>query len=117
MHVDRVKQTLLPISSRWSLEVLARVNEGPVGFNDLARFVGVDHRCLGRTLRRLMQVGLISRQIELDSPIRVRYSLTPFGQEAISMLDGLAARWLSVGEAHTDRDQDDDPVAVAAALE
>jgi DNA-binding HxlR family transcriptional regulator len=104
MHVDRIKQTIVPISSRWSLEVLARVDEGPVGFNDLARSVGIDHRCLVRTLRRLMQVGLISRQIDGDSPVRVRYSQTPFGHEAISMLDGLAARWVCVGEAHANQD-------------
>lgn len=117
MHIDRVKQTLLPISSRWSLEVLARVDEGPVGFNDLARCIGVDHRCLGRTLRRLMQVGLIARQIELGSPVRVRYSLTPFGQEAINMLDGLAALWQCSGEAHVNVDRDDDSVAIAATAE
>jgi DNA-binding HxlR family transcriptional regulator len=117
MHIDRVKQTLLPISSRWSLEVLARVDEGPVGFNDLARCVGIDHRCLGRTLRRLMQVGLISRQIDLGSPVRVRYSLTPFGQEAISMLDGLAARWQCSGESHANGDPSVGPAEIAATAE
>lgn len=117
MHIDRVKKTLQPISSRWSLEVLARVDDGPVGFNDLARGVGIDHRCLGRTLRPLVEVGLISRQIDGDSPLRVRYSLTPFGRDAIRMLEGLAARWPCVAETYPDGVTNVDSVATIATLE
>lgn len=100
MHVEHIKQTLQPICSRWSLEVLACVDAGPVGFNELARSVGIDNGCLGRTLRRLMEVGLISRQVDGGSPVRVRYSLTAFGQDVVAILESLDARWPRVSEAH-----------------
>lgn len=68
------------IADKWSVLVMA-VLEEPRRFNEIKRRLdGVTQRVLTQTLRRLERNGMISRRVLPTSPIGVEYSLTPLGE-------------------------------------
>jgi DNA-binding HxlR family transcriptional regulator len=68
------------ISDKWSMTVMA-VLEEPRRFNEIKRHIdGVTHRVLTQTLRRLERNGMITRRVLPTSPVGVEYSLTPLGE-------------------------------------
>jgi DNA-binding HxlR family transcriptional regulator len=57
---------------------------------------GLSDRLLSQRLRELEGEGLVERQVEAGTPVRVVYSLTQAGQELDPVLSGLkswARRW------------------------
>jgi DNA-binding HxlR family transcriptional regulator len=89
------------IGKRWTGAILSALTEGPLRFGELARAVpGLSDRLLSQRLRELEQEGLVQRDVEPGSPVRVTYSLTEAGAElgpAISELKAWARRWRSAG--------------------
>ncbi|MBU2667309.1 helix-turn-helix transcriptional regulator [Actinoplanes bogorensis] len=68
------------IADKWSMMVLA-VLEQPRRFNEIKRRLdGVTQRVLTQTLRRLERNGMIERRVLPTSPVGVEYSLTPLGE-------------------------------------
>ncbi|OPG13472.1 helix-turn-helix domain-containing protein [Microbispora sp. GKU 823] len=68
------------IADKWSMMVMAVLNE-PRRFNDIKRRLeGVTQRVLTQTLRRLERNGMITRRVLPTSPVGVEYSLTPLGE-------------------------------------
>ncbi|MFB7763894.1 winged helix-turn-helix transcriptional regulator [Streptomyces xiamenensis] len=68
------------ISDKWSMMVMA-VLEQPTRFNGIKRQLeGVTQRVLTQTLRRLERNGMIQRRVLETSPLGVEYSLTPLGE-------------------------------------
>ncbi|AQA12580.1 helix-turn-helix transcriptional regulator [Streptomyces samsunensis] len=68
------------ISDKWSMMVMA-VLEQPTRFNEIKRQLeGVTQRVLTQTLRRLERNGMIRRRVLETSPLGVEYSLTPLGE-------------------------------------
>ncbi len=68
------------IADKWSMMVLA-VLEQPTRFNEIKRQLeGVTQRALTQTLRRLERNGLIQRRVLETSPLGVEYSLTRLGE-------------------------------------
>ncbi|MFH8447478.1 winged helix-turn-helix transcriptional regulator [Streptomyces sp. NPDC018026] len=68
------------ISDKWSMMVMA-VLEQPTRFNEIKRQLeGVTQRVLTHTLRRLERNGMIQRRVLETSPLGVEYSLTPLGE-------------------------------------
>ncbi len=68
------------IADKWSMLVLAVLNE-PRRFNEIKRRLeGVTQRVLTQTLRRLERNGMIVRRVLPTSPVGVEYSLTPLGE-------------------------------------
>ncbi|MGI5156375.1 winged helix-turn-helix transcriptional regulator [Microbispora sp. CA-102843] len=68
------------IADKWSMMVMAVLNE-PRRFNELKRRLeGVTQRVLTQTLRRLERNGMIARRVLPTSPVGVEYSLTPLGE-------------------------------------
>ncbi|WP_083975906.1 winged helix-turn-helix transcriptional regulator [Kitasatospora azatica] len=68
------------ITDKWSMIVIAVLDE-PRRFNEIKRRVeGVTQRVLTQTLRRLERNGLIVRRVLPTSPVGVEYSLTPLGE-------------------------------------
>ncbi|WP_204050866.1 winged helix-turn-helix transcriptional regulator [Microbispora siamensis] len=81
-HVDVGDEELTSIRSptKWSMMVMAVLNE-PRRFNDIKRRLeGVTQRVLTQTLRRLERNGMITRRVLPTSPVGVEYSLTPLGE-------------------------------------
>ena len=87
------------IGKRWTGAIVFALTEGPLRFGALAKAVpGLSDRLLSQRLRELEQEGLVEREVEAGSPVRVTYSLTEAGVElgpAIAELKLWAKRWRS----------------------
>ncbi|MEV0278501.1 helix-turn-helix domain-containing protein [Streptomyces sp. NPDC050610] len=81
------------IADKWSMTVLAVLDE-PRRFNEIKRHLeGVTQRVLTQTLRRLERNGMIRRRVLPTSPVGVEYSLTPLG-ESIWEVFGQVYAWV-----------------------
>jgi DNA-binding HxlR family transcriptional regulator len=85
------------IGKRWTGAIVFALTEGPLRFGELARAVpGLSDRLLSKRLRELEEEGLVRREVEPGSPVRVTYSLTEAGAELRPVLVELrtwANRW------------------------
>jgi len=85
------------IGKRWTGAIVSALTAGPLRFGELASAVpGMSDRLLSRRLRELEQEGLVSREVEAGSPVRVSYALTEAGAElgpALTELRSWARRW------------------------
>ncbi|WP_426116790.1 winged helix-turn-helix transcriptional regulator [Pseudomonas sp. DSP3-2-2] len=69
------------IADKWSMMVLAVLDDGPHRFNAIKRRLeGVTQKALTQSLRRLERNGLVSRQVISFSPVAVQYEITPLGR-------------------------------------
>ncbi|MNH84950.1 putative HTH-type transcriptional regulator YybR [compost metagenome] len=67
------------IADKWSMMVLAVLDDGPHRFNAIKRRLeGVTQKALTQCLRRLERNGLISHHV-ISSPLAVQYEITPLG--------------------------------------
>ena len=89
------------IGKRWTGAIVSALTERPLRFGELTKTVpGLSDRLLSRRLRELEDEGLVERDVEPGSPVRVTYSLTGAGaglQPAIAELKAWAQRWHSAG--------------------
>jgi DNA-binding HxlR family transcriptional regulator len=89
------------IGKRWTGAIVCALTEGPLRFGELAKAVpGLSDRLLSQRLRELEEEGLVEREVEAGSPVRVTYSLTEVGAElrpAIAELKSWAQRWKRTG--------------------
>jgi DNA-binding HxlR family transcriptional regulator len=85
------------IGKRWTGAIVSALTEGPLRFGELARAVpGLSDRLLSQRLRELEEAGVVERDVEPGTPVRVSYSLTEKGVDlrpAISELRAWARRW------------------------
>src|SRR5258705_6380772 len=91
---DGIEAALAIVAGRWKLRILFQLFGGRVQrFSELERSVrGVSQKVLNQQLRQLEQDGLVRRVAYAESPPRVEYSLTPWGQSLCPALDALL-RW------------------------
>lgn len=76
-----VRETLSQLGDKWTLLVILCLSAGPLRFNALQRaVVGVSHRMLTVTLRKLERDGLVLRTVCPTVPLRTEYSLTALGR-------------------------------------
>lgn len=69
------------IADKWSMMVLAVLDEGPHRFNAIRRRLeGVTQKALTQCLRRLERNGLVARHVVSLSPVAVQYEITPLGR-------------------------------------
>jgi DNA-binding HxlR family transcriptional regulator len=89
------------IGKRWTGAIVFALTERPLRFGELAKAVpGLSDRLLSRRLRELEDEGLVEREVNSGSPVRVTYSLTEAGrqlQPALAELKAWANRWRSAG--------------------
>lgn len=85
--------TLSVIDGRWKGTILWRLLDGPMRTNELRKSIpGITERMLLRHLRDMTDSGILDRQQEHGLPLRVRYSLTPYGITLVPVLDVLC-KW------------------------
>lgn len=89
------------IGKRWTGAIISALTERPLRFGELGKAVpGLSDRLLSQRLRELEEEGLVKREVEPGTPVRVIYSLTEIGSElgpAIGELRTWAKRWKSAG--------------------
>jgi DNA-binding HxlR family transcriptional regulator len=85
------------IGRRWTGAIVCALTEGPLRFGEIGKAVpGLSDRLLSQRLRELEEEGLVEREVEAGTPVRVTYSLTPMGQglgPAIRELTSWAREW------------------------
>jgi DNA-binding HxlR family transcriptional regulator len=75
-----VRQILDRVADKWSLLVIALLEQRTMRFMELRREIdGVSQRMLTVTLRQLERDGLVHRTVHPVVPPRVDYELTPLG--------------------------------------
>ena len=89
------------IGKRWTGAIVCALTERPMRFGELRQAVpGLSDRLLSQRLRELEEEGLVEREVEAATPVRVTYSLTEVGAEltpAIRELRAWAKRWKQTG--------------------
>jgi DNA-binding HxlR family transcriptional regulator len=85
------------IGKRWTGAIVCALTERPMRFGELGKAVpGLSDRLLSQRLRELEDEGLVQREVEAGTPVRVTYSLTAMGAAlgpAIGELRSWAKRW------------------------
>lgn len=85
------------IGKRWTGAIVCALIERPMRYAELGKAVpGLSDRLLSQRLRELEEEGLVERQVEAATPVRVTYSLTVAGREldpTLSELKAWAKRW------------------------
>jgi DNA-binding HxlR family transcriptional regulator len=85
------------IGKRWTGAIVCALTERPMRFGELGKVVpGLSDRLLSQRLRELEEEGLVQREVEAGSPVRVTYSLTDVGRDlgpSIHELKVWAKRW------------------------
>ena len=72
-----VTEAIKLIGKKWNLLILKNLSERRMRFNELKRNLdGVSSKTLSESLTYLSSEGLIVRDVKVNSPIRVEYSLT-----------------------------------------
>lgn len=89
-----IENAMLVLSGRWPTLLLYYLKDGAKRFSDLQRDnPGVSHRILTLELRKLEQAGIVLRTAYEGYPLRVDYSLTPFGLKLIPLIDAIGDWW------------------------
>jgi DNA-binding HxlR family transcriptional regulator/CheY-like chemotaxis protein len=92
-----VEVTLDIIGGKWKCVILWWLRRGSKRFGELMQLMlGVSQKVLTTQLRELEADGLISRQVFPESPPRVEYSLTSYG-ETLRPITELMCNW---GKSH-----------------
>ena len=96
----QVRQILDRIADKWSLLVIALLEEKKLRFGELGREIdGISKRMLTVTLRNLERDGLVLRTVYAEVPPRVEYELTPLGRTLLGTTQALVS-WT---EEHQDQ--------------
>ena len=86
-----IRNVIDKFGDKWSLLVLYQLhNKGTLRVNELHReMADCSQRMLSQTLKRLEQIGLISRTLYPEVPPRVEYCLTARGQSLMPHVSAL----------------------------
>jgi DNA-binding HxlR family transcriptional regulator len=80
------------IADKWSMMVLAILEDGPVRFNAIRRRMeGVTQKALTDCLRRLERNGLVERRVIPVPQVAVEYEITPLGRTLQPRFEALYA--------------------------
>src|SRR5688572_12158759 len=80
------------IGCKWTLHVLSQIRQGVRRPGALERSApGLTAKVLNERLNKLQRFGVIERKSYGEIPPRVEYSLTPFGQKFVKVLDEISA--------------------------
>jgi DNA-binding HxlR family transcriptional regulator len=86
-----VRETLSRLGDKWTLLVILCLSGGPLRFNALQRgVVGISHRMLTVTLRKLERDGLVRRTVYPETPPHTEYALTALGMSFTEPVLGIA---------------------------
>jgi len=91
------------IGRRWSGAILRVMLDGATRFSDIKHTVpDITDRMLSERLKELEAEGLVARQVQPTTPVKVEYHLTPMGIALKPVLQSIgqwANSWLSEVDA------------------
>jgi DNA-binding HxlR family transcriptional regulator len=91
------RKVLDQVGDKWSVAIVAVLEDGPKRFNEITRQVGdISHRVLTRKLRDLEREGYVSRTVYPVRPPKVEYQLTPLGRSLANQFTQFLAWTLRV---------------------
>ncbi|NEP00223.1 MAG: helix-turn-helix transcriptional regulator [Symploca sp. SIO2E9] len=97
-----VETTLKVIGGRWKVLILRELFQGVRRFGQLHRALhGITQKMLTQQLREMEADGIVHREVYLQVPPKVEYSLTPLGKSLKPIIDSMH-EW---GLRHSDRQQ------------
>lgn len=88
-----IARSIQRFGSPWKLTVLAYLLERPLRFNEILRMGerdGLNARTLSRTLKALVDRGLVTREILETQSLAVQYSITEMGARLGHLLAAFA---------------------------
>ena len=93
-----VNEAIRFLQEKWVLHIVRSLLEGPRGFNDLSRAVGgCNPATLAQRLDRLVEIGVVDKEVQSVMPPRTMYRLTSAGmslQRVIQEIDAWATQYL-----------------------
>lgn len=76
------------IGCKWSMQVLAQIRQGIHRPGELERACeGISTKVLNERLRKLVRFGIVDRLVYPQSPPRVEYRFTKFGEQFLTLID------------------------------
>jgi len=84
------------LGERWTLLILRAALAGTQHFEDFYRDLGIARNILSNRLSRLVEDGILEREVMMSDRRRIQYSLTEKGRElglALKPLKQWGARW------------------------
>ncbi|GAB1857282.1 helix-turn-helix domain-containing protein [Flavobacteriaceae bacterium MHTCC 0001] len=82
------------IGGKWKSVILIYLTDGKKRYNELYKLIStITERTLSLQLKQLEKDGLISRKVYTKKPpLKVEYTLTPFGESLTPILKAIA-KW------------------------
>jgi DNA-binding HxlR family transcriptional regulator len=77
------------LGKRWNGVLLGTLIQGPAGFAELKRGLGISDSMLSDRLLELTRAGLVERTVDTGPPVAVSYALTDNGQAVLPALQAL----------------------------
>jgi DNA-binding HxlR family transcriptional regulator len=77
------------LGKRWNGVLLGTLIQGPAGFAELKRGLGISDSMLSDRLLELTRAGLVERTVDAGPPVAVSYALTDSGQAVLPALRAL----------------------------
>ena len=94
-EVCPIRDILAPVSDKWSILIIIFTGAyGKLRFNEIKKKAyGISSKTLSERLKNLERDGYLSRKMYKQVPIKVEYSLTPFGKKYLEQILNLA-EWI-----------------------
>ena len=77
------------LGKRWNGVLLGTLIQGPAGFAELKRGLGISDSMLSDRLLELTRAGLVERTVDPGPPVAVSYALTDNGRAVLPALQAL----------------------------
>ena len=80
------------VGCKWSLAVIGAVRRGVCRPGALEHSIdGLSKKVLNERLAKLVRYGILDKHSYVETPPRVEYRITPFGEKFCGLLDGIEA--------------------------
>lgn len=91
--------TMHYIGGKWKTIVLWYLRNKTLRFGELKKQVpDITEKMLSIQLKKLEEDGLIKRKVYAEIPLKVEYSLTPFGKTLIPLLEAVSKWGRNLGD-------------------